>query len=589
MLPQINDPVPQATRDVVRSGQAFTNPVLLYPDYSTPEFDRFLFGWINDYHGELDPKSLTCVVDKKHDLSSNISVESQKMTDTGFVYDWKCDVPSELQDYKTHLVEMTILGHDGILREFFATPVFEPVEPPGIEFLIYPYRNILEPVEKQDAPDPYRIFVAMSGQFREEWKDSYDKLLEAWTVDCIKEPLKAEFNLKSRVAIISLPCPIYEDTVLRFGPVILEDGIIAEDEEPIFAGDGGKDSGCNCGYSLNSHFDRHDAHETEKHAWAYRIDRPPDPACPLFLSSGCHTIIPGTPETASQTSITQTEDLGHFGDPDDQAWFPNITNGIHTVRPGAKDIHYYYAELDAKNDGETCWSGILSADYTYADDINPSFIEVRVVTGPVAAEWLEQKKNSPGAYPNQLVQSQIYAIQDDVCGLYVIVDAVDSNPGGISSIVIDWMDAYGVVHYGDGSALGPQIWIDKDVQQIYEWIFWADNNYQDEGPGSSLEKGKIAKDYLNIFEELAMVRDLDGYLMQGALDVRFRATDKCGNWKRTMNVVDPQFLLNPMNKLYHVADAGIIAVDYFGNTTVDTEFCSVPVQERTQSGSYVID
>jgi len=150
------------------------------------------------------------------------------------------------------------------------------------------------------------------------------------------------------------------------------------------------------------------------------------------------------------------------------------------------------------------------------------------------------------------------------------------------------MNSSGTVNYGLGNALGPQVWIDTGNLYDTEYKSWNHETYQDHVPGvPDFPQGLIAKDYLYYREELAMVVGLDQYLDQGAVDVRFRVSDIYGNWSRTVNIVDPDYLESISHILYVVTGIGIITQDYQGNQCL-SDWCNVPVQDRS-SGNKEID
>lgn len=138
---------------------------------------------------------------------------------------------------------------------------------------------------------------------------------------------------------------------------------------------------------------------------------------------------------------------------------------------------------------------------------------------------------------------QIGALEADVCGLYVCLTGFDPSPGGIASIVTDYIDAQGEPHFsGWPGTLGPLVWIDHDPRypDPGEWIFWGDENYQDHPPGDpNFPPGLLATDYQWNAEELALVSQcIDPFIEDSTQDLRFRATDWNGNWRRTDNVLE---------------------------------------------------
>ena len=83
-------------------------------------------------------------------------------------------------------------------------------------------------------------------------------------------------------------------------------------------------------------------------------------------------------------------------------------------------------------------------------------------------------------------------------------------------------------------------------------------------------------DYYEKYEELVMAISIDEFFENNDKQVRFRAMDQNGNWSRSDDLMDEEFLSNPNNKTYTVTEMGIKTVDYNSSVAL-AEFCSVPV------------
>ncbi|MCX6647761.1 MAG: hypothetical protein NTY09_15595, partial [bacterium] len=209
------------------------------PDWALPgigdiEFDRVLKGWIVDPHHKVNTLTLTVTVDDNFDLSKDLTYTGEVLPDGGYVYHWECISPEKLLDSQHHFVTVSVSTLDNTPLMNIGNPVFKPLVLPGIGAVYYPWRDVRLPVEEQKF-DPMRILIFIDGDLYPEWVDLI-RPVEVWNIKGYGNPMSVEFEqLDSEwpIAILNLKEPITMDTDLEFGPVNLEDGLIAFDSESI--------------------------------------------------------------------------------------------------------------------------------------------------------------------------------------------------------------------------------------------------------------------------------------------------------------------------------------------------------------------
>ena len=588
------------------------------PDWAQPgigdiEFDRFLKGWIVDPHHKVNTLSLTLTVDEICDLSKDLTYMAEVLPDGGYVYHWQCYAPEKYLDHQRHLVTVIVSTLDNTPLMNFAYPKFKPLELPGIGAVYYPWRDVRLPVDEQIF-DPERIKVFIEGDFYVEWRELISDA-GVWNVKGYGSPLSVELEQVDTpwpIAVLNLKEPIEFDTELEFGPVYLEDGLIAHDVERIFIG-GHDRSGqgdlepCYCSMEIIGE-EHHDYIQTENFAWGLNIDVDGEDPCDIrcsdegsLIKTPTCSLNPKDPDNWGENADTCT-----LGIPEEMEWYMRYLRGNdYNTRPLYDGRHKWqlevswifgYVEEDVLECPESGQRTVtISEDFTAVDTTNPMFLEEpRLVYGPEAADWLEEfwdPENNPNFHEGFHPPPSYF--RNDPCGIYLLVhasDTIDENGQGVLgigdlSVDLDIKKTDGTIVFipYPGVNLGAGIWIDHypyasgpppSPPVPGEYAEWPDTDHYPYGfPNDNIRYG----------EERIVVIGMEWPLSDPEVaEVKVRVEDAHSNWVRSGN------LLEELDGLHTVTKVGIITEDYSG-TTVLSDFCNVPVAERDLSGTYELN
>jgi hypothetical protein len=292
------------------------------PDWALPgigdiEFDRVLKGWIVDPHHKVNTLTLTVTVDENFDLSKDLTYTGEVLPDGGYLYHWECISPEKLLDSQRHLVKVNAFALDNTPLMNLDNPVFKPLQLPGIGVVYYPWRDVKLPVEEQKF-DPMRILIFIDGDLYPAWVDLI-RPVEVWNIKGYGNPMSVEFEQLDSdwpIAILNLKEPLTTDTDLEFGPVNLEDGLVAFDTEAIIV-DGADRTAqitqCWCSMQINQ-VGHHDYLQTEDFAWCLEVTGVPTYyPIPNDLSHGSEILTP--------TCFSAPLDIGNWSLTGDQCDF----------------------------------------------------------------------------------------------------------------------------------------------------------------------------------------------------------------------------------------------------------------------------
>ena len=486
----------------------------------------------------------------------------------------------------------------------------KPLELPGIGAVYYPWRDVSVPIDEQ-VFDPERIKVFIEGDFYEEWRELLSDA-GVWNVKGYGSPLSVELEQVDTpwpIAVLNLKEPIEFDTELEFGPVYLEDGLIAHDVERIVVG--GRDrvaqgdgEPCYCSMEIEK-VGHHDYIQTEDFAWCLYITVDDPGSCEIPCSDvGSLTktptcsLNPKDPDNWGENADTCT-----FGIPRETEFYMRYLRGNDYNTRSLYDGRFMWQlevswVFDYVDEGvlECPESGqrtvTISEDFTAVDTTNPMFLEEpRLVYGPEAADWLEEFWDPDDPNFHEGFHPPPSFFRNDPCGIYLLVHASDTMVGGQGvlgigdlSVELDIMKTDGTIVFipYPGVTLGGGIWIDLYPYASGPPPAPPTPGEYDEWPDTDHYPYGFRNDNVRYGEERIVILGMDGLISDEEIaEVKVRVEDAHSNWVRTENLVED------LESLYTVTKVGIIEQNYQG-TTVLADFCSVPVCDRP-NGLYTLE
>ena len=515
------------------------------PCFLDPKFDGFLTCILFDPHQELDTLSLTLALDGSLDLSNDLIYTAEKLPDNSLLFHIQCPVPKEYQDGQYHMLDGKVESTSSEPCAMSTRLQINPLLAPGINFAVYPYREIWLPVEEQ-KDDPGKMLVLLDGEIRPEWESPLSAL-SAWTVGS-SAPESVEVFPKLSAALLHLKEPIAHDPekgplTVRLGPVEIEEGLWADDSTEVGvdpdAEPGELDQApCWCDFQVEQ--DHHDYIEGENFGWAYQAYDLPD-WCP----------VPGPNVYISRVLDVIHTDWRNYSENEDHAAFDTewkngdvfrtpYSNHWLTKCPYGAQAHYYYMYWGPVFQQWGCAprSVTLTDTFLNVDLVNPYFVEPpRLGYGPEVGEWLQEyweQSQIPGSgvHWGGLMQPLSY-YQENLCTVYLMVHSSDAVALALAdnyTVQLDirrgdeWSEHYLMPTIGEG------IWVDSNPPYDQEWEQWSDPDFNN---------GRFPEDNHWQMEEYLCVTDMTSLLADPTVDeVRVRISDHRHNWRRSGNVIE---------------------------------------------------
>jgi hypothetical protein len=416
----------------------------------------------------------------------------------------------------------------------------KPTEIPQIAWVVYPWRNLTIPPEKQ-VPDDLNILIMISGIIREEWYPLFENP-KVYNIDGIGNPQSVTISPELSAITLNLKEPLKKDTTIHIGPIDLGEDIkfdeIKDIDSPYDNPPQNKLLGpCFC--DMWPEDGSHDYEETEDFYWATMLHTS-ESSCPIPGPTYMHNLATDVEHTPV-TNYTATLDNPQFSQLTYSAgWmpYPPVSNIWNLYSFDGWRAHDCLMTWDENFFDLFCGSSnhsvTLAHTFTAVDLTPPTFVEPPALGhGPQVAEYLMQY------YQDSLVpESRIHYLMyppttyaSDFCSTYLVVHATDDrglNQCPTFSVQLDILQNENWYTQYSGVPLGGCIWIDNDT------VF----NQEIAAVGST--PMIISNDGRWDCEELIIPIDITPLVNDPLVtDIRARITDHRNCWRRSDNVLEP--------------------------------------------------